>query len=282
VTATKVSGFKAWQRPAHRGGYLGARLRPRRALGPSTEVDHGPWRPLTGLALIGCCSSPSSGTIEPMVLYKNEFRLWQEMRPTQRALMLRNDADTNWLAVQLQHDRIAAFHPSPDGVTLTQQRNDVDFFFMALHRLVITAELAEKLCDPRGVLPAARTAFNDSKPAIITSIRHALEHFQNLEIRGGLGFGRGGDRWYVSYRDRMFDTQELLDAAFDLHRAIRAAVDTEAFMDFHGDHPIIELRDPADIVKPWRPDGFILDRQAAAMREIGERLQADSQAQTAS
>jgi hypothetical protein len=24
-------------------------------------------------------------------------------------------------------------------------------------------------------------------------------------------------RWYVSYRDRMFDTQELLDAALDLH-----------------------------------------------------------------
>jgi hypothetical protein len=79
----------------------------------------------------------------------------------------------------------------------------------------------------------------------------------------------------------MVDTQELLDAALDLHRAIRAVVDTEAVMDFHGDHPIIELRDPADIVKPWRPGGFILDLQAAAMREIGERLQADSKSNRA-
>jgi hypothetical protein len=202
------------------------------------------------------------------------------MNPMQRALMFRNDADRCWLAVQMQRDRIAAFQPSNDMVRLVQQRNDVDFYFMALHRLVVVAELAEQLSDPRGVLPAARSAFNDrtggmmlgesDDPATICSVRHSLEHFQNLEIRGGLGFGRGGDRWFVRYRDRMFDTQELLDAAFDLHRAIRAAVDTEAFMDFHGDHPIIELRDPADIVKPWRPGGFILDRQADAMRRLGD------------
>lgn len=226
-------------------------------------------------------SHRASETIERMVTYKREVRLWREMNSMQRALTFRNDADRCWLAVQMQHERIAAFQPSNDMVTLIQQGNDVDFFFIALHRLVIVAELAEQLSDPRGVLHAARSAFNDRSagmmlgesddPATIGSVRHSLEHFQNLKIRGGLGFGRGGDRWYVSYRDRMSDTQELLDAAFDLHRAIRAAVDTEAFMDFHGDHPIIELRDPADIVRPWRPGALILERQADAMRRLGDR-----------
>lgn len=103
------------------------------------------------------------------------------------------------------------------------------------------------------------------------SARHALEHFQNLEIRGGLGFGRGGDRWYVSYRDRMFDTQELLDAALDLHLAIRAAVDPEAFMDFRADYPIIEVRDPAEIVNPYNPGVEIRHRTDAAMAEMAKR-----------
>ena len=60
-------------------------------------------------------------------------------------------------------------------------------------------------------------------------------------------------------------------AAQDLHRAVRAAIDPEAFSDFHGNHPFIELRNPADIIRPWRPGSEITDRQAAAMG----RIQAD-------
>jgi len=83
------------------------------------------------------------------------------------------------------------------------------------------------------------------EPATVASVRHALEHGQNLERRGGLGFGRGEEGWYVSYRDRMFDTKQLLEAGRELHRAIREAVDPEAFADFHGQYPFVELRDPA-------------------------------------
>lgn len=164
---------------------------------------------------------------------------------------------------------------------MIKQRNDLDFFFMALHRLVVVAELTDELSDPRGAMPAARTRFDDrtagmmlgesDDPATVASVRHALEHFQNLEIRGGLGFGRGGDRWYVSYRDRMFDTQELLDAALDLHLAIDAAVDPEAFMDFRADYPIIEVRDPAEIVNPYNPGVEIRHRTDAAMAEMAKR-----------
>jgi hypothetical protein len=67
---------------------------------------------------------------------------------------------------------------------------------------------------------------------------------------GGLGFGRGEDGWYVSYRDRMFDTKQLLEAGQELHRAIRQAVDPEAFADFRGQYPIVELRDPALLTPP--------------------------------
>ena len=76
------------------------------------------------------------------------------------------------------------------------------------------------------------------------------------------------DGWWISYRDRMFETKDLLAAAEDLHRAIRATVDPEAFSDFRGDHPFIELRDPKEIVRPWRPGSEITARQTATMAEI--------------
>jgi hypothetical protein len=106
------------------------------------------------------------------------------------------------------------------------------------------------------------------QPGTIASVRNAFEHGQNLAIRGGLGLASGPDGWWISYRDRMFQTKDLLAAAEDLHHAIRAAVDPEVFSDFHGDHPFIELRDPADIVRPWRPGLDITARQAATMAHI--------------
>ena len=118
-------------------------------------------------------------------------------------------------------------------------------------------------------LPLSETA--PDQPAVITSIRNAFEHGQNLAIRGGLGLASGPDGWWISYRDRMFQTKDLLAAAEGLHRAIRAAVDLEAFSDFRGDHPFIELRDPAEITRSRRPSSEIAARQAAAMA----RIQAD-------
>jgi hypothetical protein len=84
----------------------------------------------------------------------------------------------------------------------------------------------------------------------ITAIRNAFEHFEDLTIRGGLGFGRDLDGWIISYRNVMFETKELLAAARDLHRAIRAAVDPEAFQDVHGDRPLIELQTEDEIPPP--------------------------------
>jgi hypothetical protein len=66
----------------------------------------------------------------------------------------------------------------------------------------------------------------------------------------------------------MFETKDLLAAAEGLHRAIRTAVDPEAFSDFRGDHPLIELRDPKEIVRPWRPGSEIIARQTATMAQM--------------
>jgi hypothetical protein len=194
-----------------------------------------------------------------MVLFKREVKLWRETNVTQRALMIRDDADSAWLAVEMQHDRVVnGAQPLPGNDVrphLLRQKADVDFFFMVLYRLVVTAELTQEVADPRRVMPDAMRTFSQATagmmlseadgPATVASVRHALEHGQNLEQRGGLGFGRGEEGWYVSYRDRMFDTKQLLEAGRELHRGIREAVDPEAFADFRGQYPFVELRDPA-------------------------------------
>jgi len=94
----------------------------------------------------------------------------------------------------------------------------------------------------------------------------------NLKRRGGLGLASGHDGWWITCRSRIFETKDLLAAAKDLHRAIRAAVDPEAFSDIRGGRPYVELRDPAQILRPWRPGASIQAWQAAAMAEIQSRL----------
>jgi len=218
-----------------------------------------------------------------MVTFRRETRLWRETGVTQRALMIRDDADTYWLACQMQHARITVPGPGILGdprSIMIQGRIDVDLFLVTLHRLHTVAKLAAEVADPGDILSEALQRFGtltaglplsegaQDQSATIASVRNAFEHRQNLAIRGGLGLASGPDGWWISYRDRMFQTQDLLAAAEELHRAIRAAVDPEAFSDFHGDHPFIELRDPADITRPWRPGSGITDWQAAAMAQI--------------
>lgn len=204
-----------------------------------------------------------------MVTFRREIGLWRETDVTQRALMIRDDADTYWLACQMQHSRInnpgpAILSDSRSG--LIQRRIDVDLFMVSLHRLHTVAKLAAEVADPRNVLSGALQRFSgltagfplsdggQGQAATIEGVRHAFEHWQNLANRGSLGLASGPDGWWISYRDRMFETTDLLAAANGLHRAVRAAVDPEAFSDLRGNHPLIELRDPADIARPGAPD----------------------------
>jgi hypothetical protein len=175
-----------------------------------------------------------------MVTFRREIALWRETGVTQRALMIRDDVDTCWLACQMQHNRITDPGPailSDPQSGLIQRRIDVDLFMVSLHRLHTVAKLAADVADPRNVLLAALERFTGltaglslseggQDPATtIENVRHVFEHWQNLEIRGGLGLAGGADGWWISYRNRMFETKDLLAAAGELHRAVRAAVD---------------------------------------------------------
>jgi hypothetical protein len=227
-----------------------------------------------------------------IVTFRRETRLWREISVTQRALMIRDDADTYWLACQMQHGRIIGPGPAilgdPRSIVI-QGRVDVDLFIVTLHRLHTVAKLAAEVADPRDILSGALERFGaltaglplsegeQEQPATIAGVRNAFEHGQNLAIRGGLGLASGPDGWWISYRNRMFQTKDLLAAAEELHHAVRAAVDPEAFSDFHGDHPFIELRDPADITRPWRPGSEIADRQATTMARIEAGLRSRAQ-----
>jgi len=192
----------------------------------------------------------------------------------------------------MQHSRIMDPGPaifSDPRAIMVQRRIDVDLFVVSLHRLSTVADLAADVADPRNVLPEAIALFSEQtaglplsehepgEPPTIANVRHVLEHGQNLEIRGGLGFASGQDGWFVSYRGRMWETQDLLAAAETLHAAIRKAIDPEAFSDFRGDVPCIELRDPADIIRRSDPASGILARQASAMAEMRGGLRAGVQ-----
>jgi hypothetical protein len=60
-------------------------------------------------------------------------------------------------------------------------------------------------------------------------------------------------------------------AATALHGAIRKAIDPEAFSDPFGHRPVIELRDPAEIVHPFDPGVEIRHRTDAAMAEMAKQ-----------
>jgi hypothetical protein len=123
-----------------------------------------------------------------MVTFKREVALWRETGVTQRALMIRDDADTYWLACQMQHRRI--MNPGPDITSdprssLVQRRIDVDLFVVSLHRLHTVAQLAAEVADPRNVLLAAIEQFNqhtaglplsenEPESATVADVRHAL------------------------------------------------------------------------------------------------------------
>ena len=121
----------------------------------------------------------------------------------------------------MQHGRITDPGPailSDPRSVLIQRRIDVDLFVVSLHRLHTVAKLAAEVADPKDVLSEALERFggltaglplSESEPAqptTIASVRNSLEHRQNLPIRGGLGLASGTDGWWISYRDRMFQT----------------------------------------------------------------------------
>lgn len=208
-----------------------------------------------------------------MVLYKKEYDLWRATDPTQRGKLLQRYADLSWLTIDMQRDRISDWTRPESGedvaLSATKLRLDLEFFFIGLNRLIQVANVVRETADPRSVMPAAKAKFDQDteglgldpdalKPMTVTDVRNSMEHFLNLKITGGFGIQQGDyGEWFVLYRNRMFDTRELHDAAYDLWLAIRSAVDIEAFADFRPEPPLFELRSPDQIPAPDRRLEFL-------------------------
>jgi hypothetical protein len=177
---------------------------------------------------------------------------WRELPPTYRALVVRNRADLQWIAIEVQHERMTTTFRSPADLSERMSARhcrglvDLDFFLTAVRRLERAANLARDSCDPAGELRQPVKLFR-TRTHGVTRIRDTLEHFDDEDRRGridGLGVGTGPDSWTITYGDLHLDTAQLVTAARDVHRAIRAVVDPEAFKDAHSGHPMVELRSP--------------------------------------
>ena len=70
-----------------------------------TLVAHRAGRGCCWMERCPLCRHRCSSILEHMVTFRREIRLWHETGVTQRALMIRDDADTCWLACQMQHGR---------------------------------------------------------------------------------------------------------------------------------------------------------------------------------
>ena len=74
--------------------------------------------------------------LEHMVTFRREIKLWRETGVTQRALMIRDDADTQLAGVPdaAQPDHRSRARPSSatPGPSPVQRRIDVDLFIISL------------------------------------------------------------------------------------------------------------------------------------------------------
>jgi hypothetical protein len=175
---------------------------------------------------------------------------WGELPLTYCALVVRNRVDLQWVAIEVQHERMTTAFRSPadpsEWISALRGRGlvDLDFFLTAVRRLDRVTDLARGRCDPAGELRQPVKLFK-ARTHGVTQIRDTLEHFDDEDRRGrihGLGIGTGPDSWTITYGDLRLDTAQLVTAARDVHRAIRAVVDPEAFKDVHGGDPMVELR----------------------------------------
>lgn len=126
----------------------------------------------------------SAAILRRMVTFRRETRLWRATAVTQRALMIRDDADTYWLACQMQHGRITCSDPtilSDPRSVMIQRRIGVDLFIVSLNRLHTVADLA-RADDP--VLRAAGPLDGHPLSRLPVLLQHAATDVKHLALAG--------------------------------------------------------------------------------------------------
>ncbi len=161
-------------------------------------------------------------------------RSFHDLPLGQRALAIRYNADWQWQAVKLQHERLMAIPKiSPDSLAIDAARNhlrgraDMDFFVTAIRRLLRVAELAKGSgCETDGELKAAVRLFN-SRWRHVIGVRDALEHFDDWGRRanGAILPYSGGGNYTFMWVGGPVDAQQLFAAAERLCKVIYKVIE---------------------------------------------------------
>ena len=179
---------------------------------------------------------------------------WREVPDTYRALVIRNRADAQFLAIEQQNARLVTYCQTMkaaggllaiSSADRSRGLSDMDFFLLSIRRFHRVGELIRRSQLPTASLRPLLKRFDAiaGPGSTAATVRDVLEHLDEVAVegRGGVGIGIGEDRLSVSYAGNSIDTFELYEAAEELHAAIRSAVDPIAILDVHGGYPIIGL-----------------------------------------
>lgn len=182
-------------------------------------------------------------------------------RPQLHPLSARNGSDMLRLAIDKQMERSCRavpggpFEPDPDGWArqMIQRATDLDLLVVLLHRFQRFAELVNRTWSS-GRLVESLDAFAAAAPHL-KEIRDTQEHWDEYrlgvgrrqragELEGGWGYGLGQAGGSVTYGEYHLHIAAAVEAAHDVHRAIRELVDGPAGEDVHGGPETILVRDP--------------------------------------
>lgn len=181
---------------------------------------------------------------------------WRSLPACSRALIIRSKADHHMLAIERQHTRIQEYGREVFNVGLlnlptggsTYGLIDADFFLLSVRRLRRVCDLARRSALPTASLRVPIRKF-EAQVEAVTPMRDYFEHFDEATIEGrtGLGLGTTPEQMTITYAGATLDTQKLLTAARQVHRAIRAVVDPIAIDDVHYRPALVDVAAPIPV-----------------------------------
>jgi hypothetical protein len=158
---------------------------------------------------------------------------WRAQPEPFRAVVVRDRADEQYLAVAQQIDRLRDFCQrvlaaggllNLSAADISRGTTDIDFFLLSLRWLLRVVELIRRssLTTPNALRVAART--HESAVKNVTRVRDVLEHLDEVAVegRGGIGYGMGPDSLSITHDGVTLNTAHLLAAAAAFRTAVRA------------------------------------------------------------
>ncbi len=182
--------------------------------------------------------------------------------PSPSALGIRTRADTLHLAIVRQQKRCT--EPIPGGplgpespqwkLGMIERSTDADFLVIVLWRFLrfarrvangpfATTQVTAELANFEGTVSHLRE-IRDTQEHFIEYSSGAGYRQQRGEQPSGWGYGLNPGSVILTYGPYMLNLGEATEAAYRLHRAIRAAVDELALQDVHGGPETVIIPQP--------------------------------------